>query len=155
MRTIKTLAGTPFEPDGDVLLVIETIYRDLTTRHGLSYNFEDVDREIQHVIAQMQDDELRTYLKESLFMSFNRYDNERLLAVVQRASLARSDKGTGQRAQGREQRAQGKGQRAEGRGQRAKGKGQREKKKIQKGGRQARARRTARVSRSNRVRRRR
>ena len=141
MRTIKTLAGTPFEPDGDVLLVIETIYRDLTTRHGLSYNFEDVDREIQHVIAQMQDDELRTYLKESLFMSFNRYDNERLLAVVQRASLARSDKGKGQRAQDR--------------GQRAKGKGQREKKKIQKGGRQARARRTARVSRSNRVRRRR
>ena len=123
MRTIKTLAGTPIEPDGDVLLVIETIYRDLTTRHGLAYSFEDVDREIQHVIAQMQDDDLRTYLKESLFMSFNRYDNERLLAVVQRASLA-----TAVKAKGKGDKAKGTGQKAKGR---ATGKGQRTERRAQ------------------------
>jgi hypothetical protein len=105
MRTIKTLAGTPIELDGDALAVIETISRDLARRQELEYGFEDVDREIQHLIGQMHDDELRTYLKESLFMSFNRYENDRMLAIVKRASLA-----TDERAQGREQRAKGKGQ---------------------------------------------
>jgi hypothetical protein len=119
MRTIKTPAGTPIELDGDALLVIETISRDLTRRHELAYGFEDVDREIQHVIDQMQDDELRMYLKESLFMSFNRYENDRMLAIVKRASLATDD-----RAKGRGQRAQGK---AEDRGQRAGSKGPRSK----------------------------
>jgi hypothetical protein len=33
-------------------------------------------------------EELRGYLKESLFMSFNRFENERLMSVVRRASAA-------------------------------------------------------------------
>ena len=110
MRTIKTRAGTPIELDGDALAVIETMSRDLARRQELDYGFEDVDREIQHVIDQMQEADLRVYLKESLFMSFNRYENDRMLAIVKRASLATAD------------RAQGKGQRVKGRGQRAKAK---------------------------------
>ena len=141
MRTIKTLAGTAIELDGDALMMIETMSRDLARRQELDYGFEDVDREIRRLIDQMQEDDLRSYFKEVLFMSFNRYENDRMLAIIKRASQATPDKGKGQRAQAK--------------GQRAKGKGQREKKKIQKGGRQARARRTAPVSRSNRVRRRR
>jgi hypothetical protein len=115
MRTIKTLPGTPIELDGDALAVIETISRDLTRRHELAYGFEDVDREIQHVIDQMQEADLRVYLKESLFMSFNRYENDRMLTIVKRASQATADKaeGRGQKAkgrlQGREQRTGGNG----------------------------------------------
>jgi hypothetical protein len=116
MRTIKTLAGTPIELDGDALQMIETIYTDLTRRHELAYGFEHVDRALQHVIDQMQEADLRVYLKENLFMNFNRYENERMLAIVKRASLA-----TTARAEGKGQRAKGRGQRAEARGQRAKG----------------------------------
>ena len=86
MRTITTISGTPIELDGDVLAVLEIISRDLARRQVLDYGFEDVEREIQHVITQLNDEELRTYLKESLFMSFNRYENDRMLKIVARAN---------------------------------------------------------------------
>lgn len=88
MRTITTSAGTPVDTDGDVLAVIETISRDLARRATLDYGFEEVEREFQHLINQLTPEELRVYLKESLFMSFNRFENERLMAVVRRASEA-------------------------------------------------------------------
>ena len=87
MRIITTTAGTRVELDGDVLAVIETISRDLARRRELDYTFEDVDHEFQQVVAQMTEDELRAYLKESLFMSFNRFENDRLKLIV-KASLA-------------------------------------------------------------------
>ena len=86
MRAITTTSGTQIELDGDVLAVLETISRDLARRQVLDYGFEDVDREIQHVIGQLTADELRTYLRESLFMSFNRYENDRMMKIVAKAS---------------------------------------------------------------------
>jgi hypothetical protein len=91
MRTIHTSTGTPVELDGDVLAVIETISRDLARRKALDYGFEDVEHEFQHLVTQMTADELRSYLKESLVMSFNRYENERLIDVVKRANQAREE----------------------------------------------------------------
>jgi hypothetical protein len=88
MRDITTASGTPIEVDGDVLAVIETVSRDLARRQVLDYGFEDVDREFQHLVAQLTEEELRVYLKESLFMSFNRFENDRMLQIVQRASRA-------------------------------------------------------------------
>ncbi|MFI5178247.1 MAG: hypothetical protein ACHQO8_06780 [Vicinamibacterales bacterium] len=89
MRTIKTIAGTTVDLDGDVLAVIETISRDLARRRELEYGFEEVDREFQHLVTQMSDEELRAYLKESLFMSFNRFENERMASIVKKANRAR------------------------------------------------------------------
>ena len=86
MRVIETISGSRIELDGDVLAIIETLSRDLARRQVLDYGFEDVEREIQHVIAQLTEEELRTYLKESLFMSLNRYENDRMLKILNRAS---------------------------------------------------------------------
>jgi hypothetical protein len=86
MRTITTASGTAIELDGDVLAVIEVVSRELARRRELDYGFEDVDREFEHLIGQMTADDLRAYLKESLFMSFNRYENDRLASIVRRAS---------------------------------------------------------------------
>jgi len=88
MRTITTSAGTPLQLDGDVLAVIETVSRDLIRRRALDYGFEDVDKEFVHLVSQMSEEELRAYLKESLFMSFNRYENEQLSTLVRRAKRA-------------------------------------------------------------------
>ena len=88
MRTITTSAGTPVDTDGDVLAVIELISRDLARKADLDYSFEEVDQEFEHLVNQLTIEELRVYLKESLFMSFNRFENERLLAVVRRAGEA-------------------------------------------------------------------
>ena len=86
MRTIKTSAGTAVDLDGDVLAVIETVSRDLIRTKELEYSFEDVDREFEFLVGQMSAEELRAYLKESLFMSFNRFENERMVALVRRAT---------------------------------------------------------------------
>jgi len=87
-RTITTSAGTPIELDGDVLAVIETISRDLTRQRALEFGFEEVDREFQNLVAQMTEVELRAYLKESLFMSFNRFENDRLNSLIRKAGRA-------------------------------------------------------------------
>jgi hypothetical protein len=88
MRKITTTTGTPVDTDGDVLAILETVSRDLARRADLDYSFEEIDHEIQHLIGQLTPDELRTYLKESLFMSFNRYENDRLAQLVKKATEA-------------------------------------------------------------------
>ncbi len=84
MRTITTSTGTRIELDGDVLAVLEAVSRELKRRHALDYGFEEVAREIQHLVDQLTEDDLRSYLRESLFMSFNRFENERMTALVRR-----------------------------------------------------------------------
>lgn len=91
MKTVTTAAGTTIELDGDVLAVIEAVSRDLTRRLELEYSFEDVAREFEHVISQLGEAELRVYLQESLFMSFNRFENDRVQAIVRRARRAREE----------------------------------------------------------------
>ena len=92
MRTITTTVGTPISLDGDVLAVLEAVSRDLWRRKELDYGFEDVDREIAHIVSQMSEEDLRAYLKESLFMSFNRYENDQMAALVKRAATEETDK---------------------------------------------------------------
>jgi hypothetical protein len=91
MRKITTTSGTEIPLDGDALAVIEIVSRDLARRKELEYGFEDVDREIQHLVDQMSEEDLRAYLKESLFMSFNRYENERLAVMVDKANAAKGE----------------------------------------------------------------
>ncbi len=91
MRTIKTTSGTTIELDGDVLAILEAISRDLLRLKELDYGFEDVDREFAHVVGQLSESDLRTYLKESLFMSFNRYEIDRMTQLVRKANEAREE----------------------------------------------------------------
>ena len=93
MRTIKTTSGTSVDLDGDVLAVIEAVSRDMLRNKELDYGFEDIDREFQHLVGQLTEEELRTYLKESLFMSFNRFENDRMAAIVRKATQAVRDSG--------------------------------------------------------------
>jgi hypothetical protein len=84
MRTIKLTAGTHVKLDGDLLTVLETLYRELTAKQELERTFEDTVREIQNLIDQMTDDERRQYLSESLFLNFVSYENERLGAYMKK-----------------------------------------------------------------------
>jgi hypothetical protein len=91
MRVITTTSGVRLELDGDVLAMIESVSRELARRKELEYGFEDVDREFEHLLGQLTFDELRIYLKESLFMSFNRFENDRMMAIMRRAHRAIAD----------------------------------------------------------------
>ena len=84
MRTIKTSGGTPIALDGDLLAVMEALYKEVTARRGLDRSFEDMVKEIQHLIEQMDDQERRTYLAESLFLNTVKYENEKLETYMKR-----------------------------------------------------------------------
>ena len=84
MRTINLTTGAALTLDGDLLSVLETLYKEVSTRQELQSTFEDMAREIQHIIEQMTDEERRHYLSESLFLNFVSYENERLGAYMKK-----------------------------------------------------------------------
>lgn len=84
MRTIKMTNGTELLLDGDLLSVIESLYIEVTAKRELERTFEDMVREIQHLIEQMSDAERRQYLSESLFLNTVSYENERLGAYMRK-----------------------------------------------------------------------
>jgi hypothetical protein len=88
MRTIKMTTGARVPLDGDLLTMLETLYRELTAKRELERTFEDTVREIQSAIEQMTDVELRQYLSESLFLNFVSYENERLGAYLRKLGQA-------------------------------------------------------------------
>jgi hypothetical protein len=84
MRTIKLTTGVEVPLDGDLLTLLETLYREITAKSELERTFEDTVREIQDVIEQMTEEERKQYLSESLFLNFVSYENERLGAYMRR-----------------------------------------------------------------------
>lgn len=90
MRTITTTTGAQIPLDGDLLTVMETLYHEVTARRELERSFEDMAREIQHLVGQMTEEERATYLQESLFLNSVTYENERLGAYMRR--LAQENK---------------------------------------------------------------
>ena len=84
MRTIKTTTGTDIVLDGDLMTVLETLYDDVTIRLELARTFEDMMREITHLVDQMDEAEQRAYLIESLFLNTVTYENERLGAYMRK-----------------------------------------------------------------------
>ena len=84
MRTITLTNGAKLRLDGDLLTVLESLYIEVTAKRELERTFEDMVREIQHIIEQMTDDERRHYLAESLFLNTVSYENERLGAYMRK-----------------------------------------------------------------------
>ncbi len=84
MRTIKTTGGVAIPLDGDLLAVMEALYREVTARHALDRTFEDMVKEIQHLIEQMDEQERRTYLAESLFLNTVKYENDKLESYMKK-----------------------------------------------------------------------
>jgi Zn-dependent M32 family carboxypeptidase len=86
MHTIKTTTGAAIPLDGDLLAVLETLYREVTAKRELERSFEDLVKEIQHLIDQMDEADRRTYLAESLFLNTVKYENDKLEAYMRRLS---------------------------------------------------------------------
>jgi hypothetical protein len=84
MRTITMTTGASLALDGDLLTILEALYKEVSAKRGLQSNFEDMAREIAHLIQQMTEEERRYYLSESLFLNIVSYENERLGAYVKK-----------------------------------------------------------------------
>jgi hypothetical protein len=86
MRTIKTTTGSEVTLDGDLLAIMELLYREVTAKRALERTFDDMVKEIHHLIDQMSEDERRTYFAESLFLNTVRYENDKLEAYMKKLS---------------------------------------------------------------------
>jgi phage gp29-like protein len=84
MRSIKTTTGADIPLDGDLLAVLETLFHEVTAKRELEPSFEDMNREINHLVSQMSDEELRAYLAESLFLNQVKYENDRLESYMRK-----------------------------------------------------------------------
>jgi Zn-dependent M32 family carboxypeptidase len=84
MRMIKTTTDVAITLDGDLLAIMEALYQEVTASRGLDRSFEDMVKEIQHLIDQMDEAERRTYLAESLFLNTVKYENDKLEAYMKK-----------------------------------------------------------------------
>jgi hypothetical protein len=84
MKTITTTTGAEIVLDGDILAIMETLYREVTARKELERSFEDMIKEIKHLIGQMDDETRRAYLLESLFLNTVKYENDKLEAYMRK-----------------------------------------------------------------------
>jgi len=84
MRSIKTSTGATIPLDGDLLAILETLYREITVKRNFERSFEDMIQEIRQLIEQMTDDERSAYLAESLFLNSVKYENDRADALMRK-----------------------------------------------------------------------
>ena len=83
MNRLRLSTGQEIDLDGDLLAVLEALY-ETTLRRQFKGSFEDVMREIEALVDQMRPDDRRRYLVESLFLNYNTYESEMLLAYARR-----------------------------------------------------------------------
>ena len=84
MKTIKTSTGAEVTLDGDLLAIMEALYKEVTARKELERSFEDMIKEIKHLIDQMDEETRRAYLLESLFLNTVKYENDKLEAYMRK-----------------------------------------------------------------------
>lgn len=86
-RSVRLSTGCEVPLDGDLLAIIEALYKEITLGNVLNSSFENMRAEILAVIDQMTASERRAYLAESLFLNSVTYENEMLSAYVRRLGV--------------------------------------------------------------------
>ena len=89
-RSIKTSTGADINLDGDILAILETLYREITVKRNFDRSFEDMIQEIRHLIDQMTEEERKAYLAESLFLNSVKYENDRADAYLRKLASGKS-----------------------------------------------------------------
>lgn len=82
MNSARLSTGHELPLDGDLLGVLEALYREVTLRLQLKVSFEDMMKEIEGLVDQMSEEDRRRYLIESLFLNSVTYENEMLDAYM-------------------------------------------------------------------------
>lgn len=97
MSKVRLSTGYEISLDGDLLAILEALYRELTLKRELRVSFEDMMRELRSIVGQMSEEERRRYLIESLFLNSVTYENELLEAYMRKLTAGRK-KGRGRSA---------------------------------------------------------
>jgi hypothetical protein len=84
MKKVKMLTGHAIPLDGDLLYVLESLYREVSLKRELKATFDDMMNEIVHIVDAMDEEARKQYLIESLFLNTVTYENERLGAYMKK-----------------------------------------------------------------------
>jgi hypothetical protein len=87
---VRLTAGHELVLDGELLGILEALYREVTLKNQLRVTFEDMMREIRHLVDQMAEEDRKRYLVESLFLNTVTYENEMLDAYMRKLSARKS-----------------------------------------------------------------
>ena len=93
MNVLRLSTGVEVPLDGDLLAVLEALYREVTLKRQFNGSFEDMMREIEGLVAQMSAGDQRRYLVESLFLNYNTYESEMLAAYARRLTEKKKTRG--------------------------------------------------------------
>ncbi len=97
MRRLRLSTGHELALDGDLLAVLEALYREVTLKHQLRVSFEDMMLEIRSLVDQMEEEDRKRYLVESLFLNSVTYENEMFDAYMRKLTAGKK-KGRGRSA---------------------------------------------------------
>ena len=97
MRSIRLTTGHEIALDGDLLAILEALYREVTLKNQLRVSFEEMMQEIRGLVEQMAEEDRKSYLVESLFLNSVTYENEVLDAYMRKLTAAKR-KGRGRGA---------------------------------------------------------
>ena len=84
MKKVKTEGGGNLTLDGDLMAVVETLYREVAVAREFHHTYQDMRREIEHLVDQFPAAEQRRYLIESLFLNTVTYENEMVTAYIRK-----------------------------------------------------------------------
>jgi len=100
MTRARLSTGHELPLDGELLGVLEALYREVTLRLQLRRTYEDMRREIEGLVDQMSEADRRRYLVESLFLNTVTYENEMLDAYMRKLTAQKRRGGRGRAAGG-------------------------------------------------------
>jgi hypothetical protein len=89
MRRVRLTTGHELVLDGELLGILEALYREVTLKNQLRVTFEDMMKEIRGLVDQMGEEDRKRYLVESLFLNTVTYENEMLEAYMRRLTVGR------------------------------------------------------------------
>ena len=92
MNKLRLSTGHEVPLDGDLLAVLEGLYREVTLKRQFKGSFEDMMREIEGLVEQMSPEDRRRYLVESLFLNYNTYESEMLDAYGRRLTAKKKSR---------------------------------------------------------------
>ena len=98
MKSVKKIAmstGHEIPLDGDLLYMLESLYREVSLKKELKATFDDMMSEITAIVEGMSEDARKQYLVESLFLNTVTYENERLAAYMKKLTAEAEDEQDG------------------------------------------------------------
>jgi len=70
----------------DITEIIETLYQEIAIKSNMNYSFQDMKREIEHLINQMDNEKLIQLFTESLFLNTITYENQMMEKLLKKYS---------------------------------------------------------------------